>query len=158
MTATNVAIGWGRTNYRKNKALHDRWDARSKAIKTRGYATAPTPLLVFPEAVALTEVLTDLDSRRHVAVVRGERHLDRFYQHVARRLGQPTSCIAGLAITDHRPERPYRRRLDYLTRDPLVNWTRTLRAQHEKLRTDLWVEHARTSASNTPFPEIRHFE
>jgi hypothetical protein len=156
--ATTVAVGWGRTNYRKNKALHDRWDARKKAIKSRGYAFKPTPLLVFPEAVALTEVLTDLEWRRHVAMVREERHLDRFYQHVARRLNQPKSYIASLAITDHRPDRPHRRRMDYITRDPLANWARQLRYQHEKLRTEFWAEHTRSSASTTPFPEIRHFE
>jgi hypothetical protein len=98
--ATHVAIGWGRTNYTKNRPLHDRWDARKKAIKCRGYAFKPTALLVFPEAVALTEVLTDLEWRRHVAMVRDERHLDRFYQHVARRLDQPKSYIANLALTE----------------------------------------------------------
>jgi len=60
----------------------------------------------------IAQILTDLDWRRHVAMVR-EWQLDLFYQRIARRLGEP-SCQA--------PSRS----------DPIVTWA----AGHRRIRQD----------------------
>ena len=51
-----------------------------------------------PEAVALAEILCDLEWRRHVAMA-NDYDLMQFYRLVARRLGQPTKFSDRLAYS-----------------------------------------------------------
>jgi hypothetical protein len=63
--------------------LRSRWQDRASRL-----GLTSQPAVTFPEVVALAQVLTDLDWRCHVAMVR-EWQLDLFYQRIARRLGEP---------------------------------------------------------------------
>jgi hypothetical protein len=115
--------------------LHERWRARAGKLGILSQAPAPS-VITFPEAVALTEILTDLNWRRHVAMVR-PHDLDRFYQRVARHLGEPSY-----------PDPPARR-------DPLQAWVGQHRDRFAATRQETW---AKALSGTQPFPEIRHFK
>jgi hypothetical protein len=87
--AWTITTHWAQDPYRRSR-LRSRWQDRASRLGLTG--PPGQPAVTFPEAVALAQVLTDLDWRRHVAMVR-EWQLDRFYQHIARRPGEP-SCRA----------------------------------------------------------------
>jgi hypothetical protein len=93
-------------------------------------------VLAFPEAVTLTEILTDLNWRRHVAMVL-DHDLDRFYQHVARNLGESAY-----------PRFP-------ASHDPLTGWAARHRDRFAATRKNLW---AQARGRPRPFSEIRHFK
>jgi hypothetical protein len=67
--ATWIAMDWARHSKYHARSLHDRWQARADALGIGHSPYNPTPLFVFPEAVALAEVFSDLGWRRHVAMV-----------------------------------------------------------------------------------------
>jgi TniQ len=115
--------------------LRSRWQDRASKLGLTGLGQ---PVVTFPEAVALAQILTDLDWRRHVAMVR-EWQLDRFYQHIARRLAEP-SCRA--------PARG----------DPIVTWTTGHRNRFAQIRDSFWIRHERSRAFSTPFPEKSQFK
>jgi hypothetical protein len=115
--------------------LHERWHARAEKLGIPSQPAAPR-VVTFPEAVALTEILTDLNWRRHIAMVRPQ-DLDRFYQRVARHLGERSY-----------PDPPARR-------DPLQAWVGQHRDRFAATRQETWVKALRRTQ---PFPEIRHFK
>jgi hypothetical protein len=94
--AWQIAQGWGSTapgyfaspGDRWFPVLRKRWRARAEKLGIPPLAPAPA-VVTFPEAVGLTEILTDLNWRRHVAMVRPP-DLGRFYRRVAEHLGEPS--------------------------------------------------------------------
>jgi hypothetical protein len=84
--AWNIARVWAREPHCRPR-LRTRWRARAGKL---GPDTALSSRVVtFPEAVALAEVLTDPDWRRHVATVPA-RQAGQFYRRVTARLGEGT--------------------------------------------------------------------
>jgi hypothetical protein len=141
--ATRIAQHWATSSYRLHPQLHARWAARGAALRPPCGPHDPTPVLVFPEAVAITEILCDLHWRRHVAMVNNNLHLARFYRRIAQRLGQPPVSATTGTFTLH---------------DPLRDWIAAHRQQHAQIRADFWQRHHRSCTIETPFPEIRHFK
>jgi hypothetical protein len=115
--------------------LRQRWRAWAEKLGIPPPAPAP-PVVTFPEAVALTEILADLNWRRHIAMVRPV-DLSRFYQRVAQHLGEPSY-----------PDPPDRR-------DPLQEWVGQHRDRYAATRQEIWAQAFRRTQ---PFPEIRHFK
>jgi len=113
--------------------LHARWDKRAETLPSPGLDTS---LLVMPEAVALAEILCDLEWRRHVAIA-NDYDLMQFYRLVARRLGQPTKFSDRLA---------YSYRID-----PLKSWVMEYRKQFRTVR-DQHCRRVRTHHYNPQFP------
>ncbi|WP_018586204.1 TniQ family protein [Salinispora arenicola] len=149
--ATQIIMDWAPHSYRLVPRLHERWEARGKALPGFHTPHNPTHLLVYPEAVALTEVFCDLEWRRHIAMVR-EFQTANFYQHVAKRLNQPPDFARWL-------ERPWTRllRRNYESvPNPIQRWINEIRHKHAKTRTEFYERHA--GFARTPFPEIRHFK
>ncbi|HEY4004181.1 MAG TPA: hypothetical protein VGM60_03195 [Pseudonocardia sp.] len=122
--------------------LHQRWEARSAAIRPWPSAVTPNDLLVFPEAIALAEVICDLEWRRHVAMAQHDIDLKPFYHRVAARLGQPPQ-FAALARCSGT--------------DPLRTWVQRHRATHEQIRAKHW-DTAWRNRHTPPLPEIRNFK
>ena len=144
-------MDWAPHSCRYAPCLHERWEARGDKLPGFHSAHKPTRLLVYPEAVALAEVFCDLEWRRHVAMVR-ELQMTNFYQHVAKRLDQPSDFAGWL----ERPWfRPLRRKYESVS-DPLQRWISEIRHKHSKIRTEFYERHA--GFSRAPFPEIRHFK
>jgi hypothetical protein len=129
-----ITMRWAQDPYRRPR-LRSRWQDRASRLGLTGPPARRA--VTFPEAVALAQVLTDLDWRRHVAMVR-EWQLDRFYQRIARRLGEP-SCRA-----------PFRS-------DPIAAWTASHRSRFARIRDSFWSRHERSRALSTPFPEKSQF-
>jgi hypothetical protein len=117
------------------RRLSNRWQDRTTRLGLTGPPAQPA--VTFPEAVTLAQILTDLDWRRHVAMVH-EWQLDRFYRRVALRLGEP-SCRF--------PSRS----------DPIVTWTATHRSRFAPIRDSFWSRSQLVWASSTPFPEKSQF-
>src|ERR1700678_3761790 len=90
------------------------------------------PIVNFPEAVTLTHVLTDLDWRRHVAMV-PDYQLDRFYKRIAHRLGEP-ACHG------------YRN-------DPIRDWVHHHRGKFAAVREQFWATIRPSWTCPVPFPE-----
>ncbi|MGD0687009.1 MAG: hypothetical protein ABSA03_18070 [Streptosporangiaceae bacterium] len=139
-TAVSIGAAWGITMHwagepHRRPRLRSRWQDRAGRLGLTGPPSQPA--VTFPETVALAQVLADLDWRRHVAMV-PEWQLDRFYQRIARRLGEP-SC--------REPARS----------DPIVTWTTRHRSRFAPTRNSFWIEHERSRALSTPFPEKSHF-
>jgi hypothetical protein len=138
--AASIGAAWGITTHWAQDpyrwpTLRSRWQDRASKL---GLTGPPSQRAVtFPEAIALAQVLTDLDWRRHVAMVR-EWQLDLFYQRIARRLGEP-SCRA--------PSRG----------DPIITWTVGHRNRFARIRDTFWSRHERSRALSTPFPEKSQF-
>lgn len=139
--ATRISLGWATGADHATRRLRERWTTRDLALGPAGGPPRPSALLVFPEAVTLVEIISDLPWRRHVAMV-DAGDLATFYRLVAHRLGQPRA-FANMII--------------YTPADPLRRWVALHRATHARTRTDLWQRHHRSRATATPFPEIRHF-
>ncbi|QSE84663.1 TniQ family protein [Rhodococcus koreensis] len=130
-----------------HKHLHARWDQRETAMQS--VSGPETGLLVLPEAVALAEVLCDLEWRRHVAMVDTNTELARFYSRVGRQLGQSPNFGDRIAWTV------------YI--DPLKSWVIQHRRNHQKTRDEFW-RRVRTHYPFNPYmnqaiyPSIRHFK
>jgi hypothetical protein len=124
--------------------LRARWAKRAETLPSSGLATL---LLVMPEAVALAEILCDLEWRRHVAMAT-DYDLVQFYRLVARRLGQPPTVGDRLAYS-------------YRT-DPLKRWVIEYRKQFRTIRDQYWSR-SRTHPYDPLLPDaivptIRHFK
>jgi hypothetical protein len=138
---------WDRQSFSHSifEHLHARWDKRAETLPSPGSATS---LLVMPEAVALTEILCDLEWRRHVAMA-NDYDLIQFYRLVAQRLGQSTKFSDRLA---------YSYRID-----PLKSWVIEYRKQFRTIRDQHW-RRVRTHHPYSPLfpdailPTIRHFK
>jgi hypothetical protein len=152
--ATRIAMDWARHSKYHARQMHDRWQVRAQALGTGHGPYNPTPLLVFPEAVALAEVLGDLAWRRHVAMVHRDTDMDHFHRHIARRLNQPPAFADWLTRSLLLHNLPRSRRIRYA----LPGWINQRRHQHLNLRTEFWQRHFASHATTTPFPEIRHFK
>lgn len=124
--ATGIVTEWHHHRNRHSRIpsifehLHARWDKRAETLPSPGSATS---LLVMPEAVALAEILCDLEWRRHVAMA-NDYDLIQFYRLVARCLGQPTKFSDRLA---------YSHRID-----PLNRWVIKYRKQFRTIRNQHW--------------------
>ncbi len=131
----NVHTAWHITRHwaqepRHRPWLRARWQARASRL---GLAPELSqPVITFPEAVALAEILTDLDWRRHLAMVPAWQ-ADRFYRRIARRLGEPSY------------QAPSRR-------DPIRAWTEQHRSRFEDIRDTFWNRPQLATASPVPFP------
>jgi len=125
--------------------LHARWDKRAETLPSSGSATS---LLEMPDAVALAEILCDLEWRRHVAMA-NDYDLVQFYRLVARRLGRPAKVGDRLA---------YSYRID-----PLKRWVIEYRKQFRTIRDQYWSRSRTHRLYNPRFPDailptIRHFQ
>jgi hypothetical protein len=142
-TACSIVQDWVAPSHQDNPRLHRIWAARTATLQPGTTTVTPSDLLVFPEAVALAEILTDLRWRRHVAMAQHSVDLKPFYHRVAARLGQPpifaaiARCGGGW--------------------DPLRHWVETFRHQHKPTRTKYW-QRQRNGLPDQSFPEIRHFK
>jgi hypothetical protein len=141
--ATSIAMTWAARSHLDSPKLHASWNARAAALDTSPGPHEPSPLLVFPEAVALTEILCDLHWRRHVAMV-NDWQLVSFYRRIGLRLDQPNAFASTIYLR---------------TYDPLRAWVDIHRHRHTYTRTEFWQRHRHRSwAAQTPFPTIRHFK
>ena len=147
-----IVMDWARPSYRDSPRLHARWTDRGHALGTFHGPFTPSPLLVFPEAVALAEILCDLEWRRHVAMVE-EIDMTNFYRHIAQRLDEPRAFADWLP----RPRTVLGRGGFRSTVNALQQWIAQHRHKHLQIRTEFWQRH-RASYTRTPFPEIRHFK
>jgi hypothetical protein len=141
---TYITTTWARRSLHL-KRLPDRWQARAHALGMPAYRHNPPHALTFPEAVILAHILSNPDWRRHVAMV-PDHQLRNFFHHIATRLGEnPQNFTLRL---DNRYLRP--------KHEPLNNWIRQHRHEHQHIRDDFYAQppspHAR------PFPENRHFK
>ncbi|MEU1985008.1 hypothetical protein [Nocardia sp. NPDC019395] len=109
----------------------------------------PPGLLVLPEAVTITEVLCDLEWRRHIAMAHSNVDLLQFYELIARRLGQSREFGRRLAWSYHV--------------DPIKGWVIDQRKRHRPTRHEYW----RRVHSHRPYnphyqtailPAIHHFK
>ena len=133
---------WARYGHATKPQLHARWVARAAALHQAhdpkmdywfglGRASA---VLLFPEIVALAELMCDLAWRRHVVKARSAWELGYFYEQVAETLGQPAERRRRLArvLSRARPG------LGDLPTDPLDDWVRALRRRYYLTR--VWAE------------------
>ncbi|MEU0480962.1 hypothetical protein ABZ260_17460 [Streptosporangium sp. NPDC006013] len=142
ITAWNITQAWATHPPIRLPTVVKWWRARAVAL---GIPDAPRqPIVTFPEAVTLTEILTNLDWRQHVAMAE-DYDLGRFYQHITRSLGEthPQSAQAT-------------HRIIWGQRDALTYWVaahrhrfRDLRLRHQAEQRRQWVP--------KPFPEKGHF-
>jgi TniQ len=143
-TALDIIQGWIGPSRRKYPALHQVWTARTAALWPWLTVVVPSEPLAFPETVALAEILTDLQWRRHVAMVEHNADLQRFFRRVAARLGQHQDF--GLNAQYGRDP------------DPLRHWVDRYRRHYEQTRTEFWQRFRQSHRTEQPFPEIRHFK
>lgn len=143
-TATEIVKAWVIPSRHDHPRLHQTWTARPAAVHPWLTIAYPSDVLVFPEAVALAEIITDLNWRRHVTMVQHDIDLKPFFNRVATRLGQPRMFAIATRFSNGR--------------DPLRHWVNSIRRQHEATRIEYWQRVHRHGLRNEPFPEIRHFE
>lgn len=103
-------------------ALAQRWHDRATALGTTALVTTPAGnraswIVAFPEAVALTAILTDLDLRRHITLEWDDRPL---YRRISASIGE-------------QPNPSWPRYID-----PVRRWVRIHRARFEQLRYGAW--------------------
>lgn len=144
LTATEIVKAWVSQSRYYRPRMHEVWRDRTTALWPWQTATVGSDVLVFPEAVALGEIITDLEWRRHVAMVRYENDLARFFRRVAARLGQPPKFANTLQYSS--------------SQDPLRHWVNQMRRAHETRRTEFFARFDRLGLRQEPFPEIRHFK
>lgn len=121
--------------------LEPRWRARAERLALPAAPRLIPALVTFPEAVALAELLTDLNWRRHVALA-DPSQLDWFRRRVAARL----NCAPPQAAFSSQPQ--------------IETWIATLRYRHRAVREELIrkTRHLPFGAPPVPLPEIRHFK
>jgi hypothetical protein len=134
-TAWHITRLWADRTPARFPELRKRWHTRADRLGIPRSTRQP-PVVTFPEAVTLAEILTDLNWRRHVAMA-GDWQIDRFYQRVARRLEEP-ACR------------------DLWGHDPIKEWADGHRRKFAATREKLWAAH--WHSHQAPFPEIRHFK
>lgn len=170
--AVAIARTWATGSSRTSPRLHARWAARAAALHgacpaetgardgaptdvrddarglDEGGLGRPSRVLVFPEAVAIAELLCDLAWRRHVAMVKDDLHLDWFRRRVALRLGEPAG--AGEARLAHRRRG---------SPDPLQPWIDAHRTLHALTRSRFWqrVRGGQSPTIEVPFPDVEQF-
>jgi hypothetical protein len=120
--AWNMARSWAEADIQRMPALSKRWHDRAVTLGISPLVTTkagkrPHWIVAFPEAVALTAILTDLDLRRHVALEWDDRPL---YRRIAASIGEQSN-----------PAWP-----SY--NDPVRKWARVHRARFEQLRGWSW--------------------
>jgi hypothetical protein len=112
---------WPEASVQHMPALARRWRDRAAAFGVPLFAPAKTgtmasAIVSFPEAVALTAIVTDLPLRRHVAL---DWDIKPFYQRVSASLGERA-----------KPGWDYN--------DPAHRWARAYRHRFEALRYSSW--------------------
>jgi hypothetical protein len=132
--AWQITERWASTAVIRFPVLTRRWRTRARALGIPPAIHAPA-VVTFPEAAMLAEILTDLNWRRHVAMVRPS-DLGIFYQRIARRLGEKTYP-------------------SWSRSDPLLAWVDHHRGRFTGIRDKTW---AQAILRSQPFPEIRHFK
>jgi hypothetical protein len=120
-TAWHITRQWPDPDIHRKPALDRRWHDRATALGTPALITTPAGkraswIVAFPEAVALTTILTDLDLRRHIALKWDDQPLR---QRIAASIGEQHN----LAWAYH---------------DPIRRWTRTHHARFKQLRYQAW--------------------
>jgi hypothetical protein len=120
-TAWHIARQWPDPDIHRKPALDRRWHDRATALGTPTLVTTSTGrrtswIVAFPEAVALTAILTDLDLRRHIALERDDQPLRG---RIAASIGEQHD----LAWAYH---------------DPVRRWARIHRARFEQLGHRPW--------------------
>ncbi len=143
LTAVEIVSAWVIPSRYDHPRLHQIWTARTAALFPWLTVTTPSNPLVFPEAVALAEIITDLHWRRHVAMAEDDTDLRTFFHRVAARLDQPRMFTINTHLA--------------AARDPLRQWVNGIRRQFEAIRTDHWQRSWRTGRLDETYPEIRHF-
>ncbi|VBA31953.1 hypothetical protein LAUMK4_05631 [Mycobacterium persicum] len=124
-TACNIVWHWSDSAIERMPALAQRWHDRAAALGTTVLVTAPAKdraspwIVTFPEAVALTAILTDLDLRRHIAL---EWDHEPLYQRISASIGEQSN-----------PSWPGHN-------DPVRSWVRIHRARFEQLRYGAWCK------------------
>jgi hypothetical protein len=121
-TAGNIARDWPNSGIHRMPALAQRWHDRAAALATPAHVTTPAGkraswIVAFPEAVALTAILTDLDLRRHIAMEWDDRPL---YRRISASIGEQRYQ----AWAYHNA--------------PILRWIRIHRARFEQLRNGAW--------------------
>jgi len=117
LTAWNMAQDWTRCEPRRMPVFSQRWRDRAAALGITTTGKQPPRVVIFPEAVTLAAILTDLNWRRNVALDWDDRP---FYQRIAESIG----------------ERSYPRWP--LANDPVRWWIRYHRARFGQLRYRPW--------------------
>lgn len=143
-TAMRITQAWARrpSSSPHLRRLPARWEIRGKALGPWGFQS---PARVFPEAVILAEILTDLDWRRHLAI-RPNYTRHAFFNHVGQRLGEnPKNFSGSLLSSDIRHPN-----------EPLTAWISGLRSTHHQARDDFTAR--RRLDHEAPLPESRHFK
>jgi hypothetical protein len=120
-----------------------RWRTRAAELGIPGQLHQP--IVTFPEAVTLTEVLTDLGWRRHLALA-DLWQINPFYEHTARRLGEPL----------------HQRKPDFYwptwgQQDALTRWVHSHRLRFTAIRRHHQTEQKRHWYPQ-PLPEKGHFK
>jgi hypothetical protein len=117
-TAWNITQDLTAAEPRHMPAFSRRWHARATALGITQTGKQPPRIVTFPEAVALTALLTDLNWRRDVVIGWEETQL---YKHAAKAIGEPSYSRWALL------------------NDPFRWWIRYHRARFEQARNvRLW--------------------
>jgi hypothetical protein len=121
LTAWNIARDWAGSGIQHMPALGRRWHDRAAALGTPEFVITPAGkrapwIVAFPEAVALTAILTDLNLRRHLALEYDDRPL---YRRIAASIGEQRD-----------PAWAYH--------NPVRRWARIHRTRFEQLRYAAW--------------------
>lgn len=131
--AWNIARDWADPANQRMPALAQRWHDRAAALGTPAIVTTQAGtraswIVAFPEAVALTAILTDLDLRRYIALGNDDRPL---YRRISASIG----------------EQRYQAWAYHNT--PVRRWLRIHRARFEQLSNGAW---------RRPPPPPEHFK
>jgi hypothetical protein len=89
-TAWNITRDWPGPALQRMPVLAERWHDRAAALGTSTFVTTPAGnraswIVAFPEAVALTAILTDLNLRRYIALEYDDRPL---YRRISASIGE----------------------------------------------------------------------
>lgn len=87
ITAWNITQDLTEAEPRRMPAFSRRWRARAAALGVTQTGKQPPRIVTFPEAVALAEVITDLEWRRDVALSWGT---PPFYKYAAKAIREPS--------------------------------------------------------------------
>ncbi len=131
--AWNIARDWPGPALQRMPVLAERWHDRAAALGTAAFVTAGAGkqaswIVAFPEAVALTAILTDLNLRRYIALGYDDRPL---YRRVSASIGEQ------------------RYQAWAYNNSPIRKWVNIHRYKFEQARNDAW---------RTPLPPPERFK
>lgn len=141
-TASWIVRKWAWTSRQEKPGLYQRWKKRSTTIRPHTDLVIPTELLIFPETVALTEIIADPHWRRHTARATHHREITPFHHRIAARLGQPPTFATHTQLNPH---------------DPLNEWIKNHQEKHQHIRTK-HHNRRRNNPHATHIPETYKFQ